>query len=287
MTTYSLPNLSIQRPVPGSNEPWSTAGENADWEAVDARFGTLTSQQTAQDAATVAAQAAATKASGGLRFASSAARDASFTAPTDGDACYRTDLDAEQRYVNTAWVTVRDGMALIVPTGVGGGTIGLSGVVTATAATSLSVQNAFTTAFENYRIHVRVKTSVAASFHFTLANGLVPVSTANYDTQVVSGGGAGVAASQGLAQANWPIAATSAGVVHNFTMEIFRPRVVDVTSMFCQSFSTASPMSATNAAIQIRGGLFRLNSTFDGFRLSFDSGAGETGAGDVRIYGYA
>lgn len=37
------------------------------------------------------------------RFASQAARDAAFTAPANGDRCYRTDLGADQLYDGTAW----------------------------------------------------------------------------------------------------------------------------------------------------------------------------------------
>ena len=40
------------------------------------------------------------------RFASSGARDAAITAPTEGDLCYRTDLDSIQVYNGTVWLSI-------------------------------------------------------------------------------------------------------------------------------------------------------------------------------------
>lgn len=39
------------------------------------------------------------------RFATSAARDAAFPAPTAGDRCYRTDIKSEQLYNGTTWIS--------------------------------------------------------------------------------------------------------------------------------------------------------------------------------------
>lgn len=42
------------------------------------------------------------------RFASSAARDSAITAPTEGDFCYRTDIDRIEMYEGTAWMIVQE-----------------------------------------------------------------------------------------------------------------------------------------------------------------------------------
>lgn len=41
MSTYNTPNLDLELPTPGSSEPFSVAGINADFEAIDTWAGTV------------------------------------------------------------------------------------------------------------------------------------------------------------------------------------------------------------------------------------------------------
>ena len=46
MSTYNTPNLNLELPTPGSSEPFSVAGINADFEAIDTWAGTVADAST-------------------------------------------------------------------------------------------------------------------------------------------------------------------------------------------------------------------------------------------------
>lgn len=55
MSTYNTPNLGLNLPTPGSSEPFSVAGVNADFEAIDTWAGGIEDSITAETSARTSA----------------------------------------------------------------------------------------------------------------------------------------------------------------------------------------------------------------------------------------
>jgi hypothetical protein len=101
-----------------------------------------------------------------MRFASVAARDAAFGGagePTlaEGMTCYLDDTNVLQSYNGTAWVTVVNTdrpAALELISGIGcsaGGTVTNGVVVVGTSVSAITVTNAFSAEYDNYKIIIR------------------------------------------------------------------------------------------------------------------------------------
>lgn len=207
-------------------------------------------------------------------FANATARTAAIPTPTEGIVTYLNDVDALQVYSGSAWVS-NYGMTRLVNQN-------FSGVA------SVTVDNVFTSEFENYKIIFRADSndssaSRSATLQFRQAGS--PITTAAY--------------SYGLFYQNmnsstfdrWSQAhnTTVADLLqYGFTntssvcsLELYSPQVSRHTSWTLQNQSN---YNLSTAKVSIFGsGYFASTAQLDGFTIS--SGGGNF-VGNVKVYGY-
>lgn len=105
MTTTNTPNLSLVLPVPGSNQPHSTATENANFNKIDTNLGVAQ-----------------------YRWSNDAQRTAQ-TGMRDGDEGFQTDIDATYKYMG-AWQLWNRRRFAFTPVLAPDGTMGSGGYLT-------------------------------------------------------------------------------------------------------------------------------------------------------------
>jgi hypothetical protein len=191
------------------------------------------------------------------------------------------------QYAGGTWTPWRrvtlGGPTAMQPSAVGGATIShlLDGVVSFSAATSVTLQGCFTDDFDEYEIIIDCTNSVASELQFRLANTLAPVSTAEYDNTKMTFVGATVASVQTLNATEMQIAPISMNGRHSGRMLITRPFLSDRTLAYAQFASYPSAPSASHGGSQVASH-FSTATSFDGFRL-FPSAGNVTGS--LRVIG--
>lgn len=170
----------------------------------------------------------------------------------------------------------------IVPAGVAGTgvSVGTNGVVTFTAATSVSVNGCFTSTYDNYQLEWVLTHSTGTQTQFRLRVSGVDDSSANYDVQVLSGTSTTAAAVQSLATTSWFMGSASA-TQENQSLTMNSPALSVATQADGVQRASQNPMT-TAAALSMRQFQHRSLSGFDGFTLIAAAG---TISGTLRIYG--
>jgi hypothetical protein len=153
---------------------------------------------------------------------------------------------------------------------------------TFSAATSLSINNCFTSTYDNYRVMLTV----------TAASGVVAVnlrlrvsgtdSSTTYTTQQLQVTGTSVAGGRtgaGNTGTEWQVANTSASLPVGINGDIFGPQRAAATSInFTSNFPSGS------ATIEMYSGSHSTATSYDG--LSILAAAGGNITGFIRVYGY-
>ena len=172
------------------------------------------------------------------------------------------------------------GLTRIVPASVAGTgvSVGSGGIVMFTAATSVSVNGCFTTAFDNYRIVIAtISRSVLAESLFRWRVGLVDNSTGNYSyvrgfdnaaTRTVSG-----------ASAQTSSIIDVGGGANDVLVDAFGP-ALPVATRFV---GASNGLAASTTYNMSESSFFTAATVFDGFSYYMASG---TITGTLRIYGY-
>ena len=185
--------------------------------------------------------------------------------------------------------TLKPGLTqLIAPTvSVSGGTATANslGTISFTAATSIRLNNIFSSAYTNYRVYLNVKTAVATG------NNNVGMQFSGNGTSAATGysyGATGILASTGGSQQ----------LGGNNSASIYAGRIYDSGVGTQSVFDIGSPMLATyttftgtwsgsypsEAQLGLCGGFLTNNNTYDGLHLS---GPTNGLTGSVSVYGYA
>jgi hypothetical protein len=203
-----------------------------------------------------------------MNFAGTAARSSAIATPTTGMTTYigttgTASIPQIETYTGSAWQTP----------------YGLTQVanVSFTSASSISINNVFTSTYDNYKIFVNVKTaSTTNAMNFKLRNAGVDTSTSGYGYSTsdllwtttptwILGGSAG----------------TTSGIVgaistldQHYEMTLANPALTKVKTFFVSGIRTDGYTEQT-------GGYANYTTAYDGITFSFP-----TATGIIRIYGY-
>jgi hypothetical protein len=157
--------------------------------------------------------------------------------------------------------------------------LNLVAVSTFSAVSSVSVNNCFTTSYDNYRIVITCTAATTADFGTTLRLRVSGTdnSSSNYAwSGVYATSGASGTEGGGTGQSSFK---TGAGYNTGLIT------VVDVLNPFASNYTSylESGVRPNEAGIRTHGGSFNATTSFDGFTFAPASG---TVTGTVRVYGY-
>jgi hypothetical protein len=175
----------------------------------------------------------------------------------------------------------------VIPTSVAGGgvTVDAVGLVSFSAASSVTVNGCFTSTYANYRVVWDIPTT-SANLNITMQLRVSGTSAATAYDRIVNGGTGAVAAPtmvNNLNQTSWQVAAATTAQ-HHSTLDLFRPAVaVGTVGLLSGIGLTNPPTAAGTFAIQQAGLFHRTATAYDGFTLTPSTG---TCTGTLRIYGY-
>jgi hypothetical protein len=179
----------------------------------------------------------------------------------------------------------------MIPTSVVGTGVAYStttGLVTLTAASTISLNGVFTSTYSRYVIQYDFPTT-SANLIFTarLRASNSDNSSAVYDRQSMSSRGADATnptSFNSLAQTSWTFGAVSTSSLHFGSLELVRPATATPTMASGQSFATLNPATAaTTTSITQFGGLHRTAAAYDG--ITFITSAGNA-TGTIKVYAY-
>ena len=175
------------------------------------------------------------------------------------------------------------GLSLITPTSIaatgGSGSISTSGAVSFTSASAISLNNVFSSNYDNYKVLFSGTASTAVGLELRLRVGGVDNSTASsylrqflrVENTVISGG----RVTSNIAR----IGQTENNLRSSFELKIYNPFAATATPM--NSLVTISESSAM--IFDIHSVVHNVTSSFDGFTLNATAG---TMTGTVSVYGY-
>ena len=168
----------------------------------------------------------------------------------------------------------RTGLQLIVPTSVTGGTLGANGQISFSGSSSVTIDNAFTSAYDNYKIVGSFLTSTAAYINLRVRSG---------GTTRVSGyrgaeGAGGAAFNSNEIRFGYSYA--NAGNFSPFEQHIANPAIAGRKT---QMYGWQNGIGDSSMFLQFFTAFYNTAETNEGLVLF--PGAG-TMTGEVRIYGY-
>jgi hypothetical protein len=208
-------------------------------------------------------------------FATTVTRDAAFGGAgektlAEGQFAYIEATNATQYYDGAAWQSV-------------GASSGLTLISTATitAVASVSINDCFTSTYENYRIVFSATgVTVASDLSFRLrASGTD--TTTNYKSVTLEAASSITSTTDITGTDEFYVGRIDTPVGTSFAADVYRPQLAQKTGISCfMFFQSAAPLFVWQST---QG--FQTSSTqFDGFTLAV---GGTNFTGTVRVYGYA
>ena len=195
-----------------------------------------------------------------------------------------TEVESLAAYATQSYADNTPGARLVVPTSVavgsGSGSVGTSGAITFSGASSVSINGCFSSAYDNYRIVANILNTDASAIdiNFRLRLSGTDASGSNYirlgDYLTTAAGptrDSGTATTVGVA------ATGSNGSA--FTMDVFRPYVAEYTRTISNSFGLGS----SSSSVYRYSVSHSVSTAYDGCTFYVSSGVGLTG--NIRIYG--
>jgi hypothetical protein len=169
------------------------------------------------------------------------------------------------------------GLRLITPTSVTGGTIGSTGAVTFTTASSVALNGVFSSAYDNYRIVISGNMAGTALIQFRFRTGTTDDTGSNYSyAEFVSDGSASypaTATAQNIGRFAGFVAVRSAATVDVFSP--FETKTTGLITVGVRSFTNPNQYNFYSGV--------NTTTSYDGINLIAQSG---TMTGTVRVYGY-
>jgi hypothetical protein len=187
-----------------------------------------------------------------------------------------TQAAADAKFVSA----VNNGMFLVKPTSVTGGTLNPGGSITITPGTSsVTINNCFNATYDNYKMIIQGLYLSAADFRFLyqMTSGGSPVTTGTYNSQRFYAQGASVGGINGSSLSSGWLGYSSNTDNNALVTEIFRPFLANQTN-FTSTFLYNGNYIENNNSVHTTA------SSYDGIKILTQSGT-ITG-GTIRIYGY-
>lgn len=197
--------------------------------------------------------------------------DTTVTLPTSGTIAKTTDM----------------GLTQIVPSSVsvgsGSGSVSSNGTVTFSGASSVSVNECFSSTYTNYRIlldNLNVSSS-NQTLSFRVRTNTTDDSGSNYNRQNAGFNSTTVTAGRTINQTSWDIGSvgSGSGETSAFTIDIFNPQTAKYTSIISHNMNLSS---GTGTIMVFFGGYVATGSQYNGFTIF----VGTTISGTLTVYGY-
>jgi hypothetical protein len=209
-------------------------------------------------------------------FATSVERDAAFGGTgektlAEGQFAFLEDTDTTQYYDGASWkaVGVAPGLVLVA-------------TATASAVASVSIDNCFTSTYENYRI-IGAFTASTGSGNVTMKLRASSTDTsANYTSQLLQASSTTVSTALNAEGTDewYVVSFNTTGKTSSFSMDVYRPQTAQITAM--TSSGLWVDVSGT-IGLQTVVGRQSDATQFDGFTILFTS---TNITGTIRVYGY-
>lgn len=209
------------------------------------------------------------------------------TLATDAEvaASYLTQASASTNYASIA----AGSLTQLVPqsiTAVGGtGSVSANGAVTFTTCSSISLNNVFSSTYQNYRVVLRtIGNTTFLQVKMRLRNNTTDIDSANYQGRLIVWGNDGGSASESF------VNSTSLGVVWNqgtknslSVLDIGDPFLTENTTMIGTVMCGYVASNDSNQITSLTGGFLQTSTSYNG--LTFFAPA-QNLSGNIRIYGY-
>jgi hypothetical protein len=199
-----------------------------------------------------------------------------------GKVIYESDTGFTRISNGTAWLMVSSGMVPIIPTSVAGTgvTVDAKGRVTFTAATALSLNGVFATAFDNYRVLMHVQSaSVALGGSIRLRASGTDDANNYYSNQQTYTSGAAITTAATASVSSWAFSAV-AGTEHQTIADLFAPALALPTLM---RLNNSTFTGVTSNGTTDYAGRQSQAAAYDGLSIIASSG---NMTGTLRVYGY-
>lgn len=209
-------------------------------------------------------------------FASTTTRNAAFGGANktlaEGQMCY-VEGTGLQTYNGTAWVT----WGTSLPTS---GLVVVKAETAISAASSVTADNVFTSAYTNYRINLVYNTSTTNDIRLRVRVGGVSAST-SYNYQTFRSNGATNTGANTTGDSSFYAGANSNGTRRCYvTIDVSGPALADQTTF--QAY-TALFQGSNAGQVFLVAGMHDAATAYDGFELLVASG---TFSGSYTVYGY-
>jgi hypothetical protein len=197
-----------------------------------------------------------------------------------------SEVESLANYATVNYASAQPGMKMVVPTSVsvGSGTASVDtvGNVTFSGASSVTINGAFTSTYEDYKLVLKISASTAtADLLAQLTASGTPLSTSTYDAAYfakVFGAGASVSAAN-TSQTSWILS----GLTNSSTVADYG--TYDISNPFASKYkSFIGTATRQDGYLWLNGGRVQTStSSYDGIKLFPTSG---TISGTIRLYGY-
>lgn len=176
------------------------------------------------------------------------------------------------------------GLVQVSPTSVavgsGSGSVDGNGTVTFSGASSVSLNNCFSSTYTNYRLIFIATGSTFAGCYFQTRLSGTTATGANYSYQKLGAVGSTVSASRGTGSTTIELGYLRSGGADGWTVDVFAPNLAEPTKTIhhCTDWG-----DGTNLELYFGVGFHFVSTAYDGFTLFPNSG---TFSGSLQVYGY-
>jgi len=173
------------------------------------------------------------------------------------------------------------GLAISASGNVTGAGLDLITTQSFSAVSSVSVNNCFSAAYQNYKVVMTYRGSGAGQLLWRLRASGTDATGSNYYTQRAMFYGSTSNPARFAAEAFYRVGSTDANIaLCSLTGDVFSPFAPETTVVQTQDFSNTD---ATNSTLGIWGAVHSLTTSYDGFTAWNNGG---TITGTIRVYGY-
>jgi hypothetical protein len=196
-----------------------------------------------------------------------------------------TEVESLAGFATQSYADNAPGMKLVVPTSVavgsGSGSVATQGTVSFSAASSVSINNCFSSTYKNYLIQFNLSgstTNVDVDFRLRVSG--TDNSSSNYNRSSIFQSSTTVSGQRLTAQAQWAGVAEAQSTLQNASeMQIFNP--FETTYASALSRSSAATFGTITQSIRTYG--IDVTTSYTGFTIYPASG---TISGTLSVYGY-